>query len=123
MTATLQYVGHFREMGYDDMLDAPSLVEERGKRPPAHKAEVLAYLRKAPAVTYSPGINTDYFDPSGWVRGDTMRTDGVYTWPDFLADYVERYDVALPDTFEHHMEARAWRLPEGLDVRTLRTPW
>ena len=123
MTATLQYVGHFRETGYEDMPDAPSLVEARGNRPPVRKDEVLAYLRKAPAVTYSPGINPDFFDPSGWVRSDTMRTDGVYTWPDYLADYVERYDVALPEAFERHMEGRGWRLPEGLDVRTLKTPW
>lgn len=123
MTAMLQYVGHFRETGYEDIPDAPSLVEARGKRPPSRKDEVLAYLRRAPAVLVSPGVNKDFFDPSQLVRGDTMRTDGVYTWPDYLADYLERYDVALPAVFEQHMEARGWRLPEGLDVRTLKTPW
>ena len=123
MSDTLKYVGHFRETGYEDMSDAPSLVEARGKRPPAHKDDVLAYLRKAPTVIFSPGVNRDFFNPSQIISGDTMRTDGVFTWPDYLSDYVELYDVELPEAFERHMEARGWRLPEGLDVRTLKTPW
>ncbi|KAB2909167.1 MAG: hypothetical protein F9K40_03960 [Kofleriaceae bacterium] len=123
MAETLRYVGNFRELGYEHHRDAPSIEEARGKRPPAHKAEVLAYLRGAKTITFSPGLNEDYFDRTQWVKGETMRTDGVYTWPDHLADYVERYDVALPAAFEQHMEARGWRLPEGLDVRTLKTPW
>jgi hypothetical protein len=39
----LKMVGAFREMGYDD--DDPSLVEARGKRVPANKEQVVAYLR------------------------------------------------------------------------------
>ncbi|MBE7453860.1 MAG: hypothetical protein HS111_34820 [Kofleriaceae bacterium] len=119
----LRYVGNFVELGYEHHANPPSIVAARGKRKRAHKAEVLAYLRKARPVTMSPGINQDFFDPTKTVRGETTRTDGVYIWGDFLADYVDRYDVALPDEFEQHMESREWRLPENLDVRSLKKPW
>lgn len=120
---TLTWVGDFREMGYGHHANAPSLAEAKGRRTASHKAEVLTYLRKAPSISFSPGFEADFFDPTRHVKGHTIRTDGVYLWPDFVADYVERYDVALPDWFEQHMEQRQWRLPESLDVRTLRPPW
>lgn len=119
----LRYVGNFVELGYEHHANAPSIVAARGKRSRAHKVEVLAYLRKAKPVTMSPGINEDFFDPTKTVRGETTRTDGVYIWGDFLADYVDRYDVELPEEFERHMEDRGWRLPENLDIRALKKPW
>ncbi len=119
----LRYVGDFIELGYTLTTNPQSLVNARGKRASAHKAEVLAYLRTAKPISMSPGINPDYFDPTKTVRGETLRTDGVYLWPDYLADYVERYDVELPDEFEQHMKERGWHLPENLDVRALKKPW
>jgi len=119
----LRYVGNFVELGYEHHVNPPSILAARGKRRRAHKAEVLTYLRTAKPVTMSPGINQDFFDPTKTVRGETTRTDGVYIWGDFLADYVDRYDVALPDEFEQHMESHGWRLPENLDVRSLKKPW
>lgn len=120
---TLRYVGNFVELGYEHHANPPSIVAARGRRRRANKAEVLSYLRKAKPVTISPGINEDFFDPTKTVRGETTRTDGVYIWGDFLADYVDRYDVELPEEFERHMEDRGWRLPENLDVRALKKPW
>jgi hypothetical protein len=118
----IELVGEFQETA-PHRPNLPSLVEARGKRPPAHKAEVLTYLRKAKAITVSPGLNEDFFDPSKLVKGETLRTDGRYVWPDYLADYVERYDVELPAVFEHHMESQGWKLPDGLDVAKLKLPW
>lgn len=119
----LTEVGNFREMGYEDVAGAPSLVDVRGKRRAGHKAEVVAYLRKAKSISYSPGPLRDFFDESQYIGSHTMRTDGTYVWPDFLAGYVERHDVLLPDEFERHMEQAGWRLPESLDIATLQPPW
>ena len=119
----LQLIGDFREMGYEHHPNAPSLVDAKGKRTPDHKTDVLSYLRKAKSINFSPGVNTDLFDPTQIVAGDTMRTDGTYVWPAFLADYVERYDVELPEPFERHMAARAWKLPTTLDVTALEMPF
>lgn len=118
----LRLVGTFREMGYDDDPAAPSLHDARGKRGPAHKAEVVAYLRRGKAFSFSPGPLRDYFDDAQYVGTHTMRTDGTYLWPDFVAGYVERHDVELPAEFERHMEAVGWRLPEAIDIATLQHP-
>lgn len=116
-------IGNFKEMGYDDVPDAPSLLDVRGKRTAGHKAEVIAYLRQAKSISFSPGFCEDFFDERETVGTHTMRTDGTYVWPDFLAGYVERHDVLLPEDFERHMEQAHWRLPESLDTSTLRPPW
>jgi hypothetical protein len=119
----LRYVGNFVELGYEHHANPPSIVAARGKRVHGHKPEVLAYLRTARPISVSPGINQDYFDPTKTVRGETLRTDGVYLWPDYLADYVDRYDVALPEAFEKHMADNGWKLPDSLDTSTLVLPW
>lgn len=119
----VKLVGNFRETGYADIADAPSLVEVRGLRGQAHKGDVVIYLRQAPSVSYSPGPVEDFFDPSRSAGSSVMRTDGVYVWPDCLATYVERYDVRLPPDFEVHMATEAWHLPKNLDVKRVRTPW
>jgi hypothetical protein len=119
---TLTLVGNFREMGWDDP-DAPSLVAMRGKRSADHKADVVAYLRKAESISLSPGMERDFFDESKYIGSPTMRTDGVYVWPDFLAGYVERHDVALPEGFERHMALRGWRLPDKLNRDDFKPPW
>jgi hypothetical protein len=120
---TLKLIGNFREMGWDDQPGAPSLPIVRGKRGPDHKADVVAYLRKAETITMSPGQERDFFDDSRYVGSPSMRTDGVYVWPDFLAGYVERYDVALPRDFERHMAGRTWKLPDKLNRDEFKAPW
>jgi hypothetical protein len=119
----LKLVGNFKEMGYADQPDAPSLLELRGKRTQEHKTEVVTYLRKAKAISFSPGPLRDFFGASATVGSHTMRTDGVYVWPDFLAGYVARHDIELPEAFEQHMREQAWQLPASLDTSTLRVPW
>jgi hypothetical protein len=118
----LVLVGNFREMGYEDLADAPSLHEVRGRGGRAHRIEVVAYLRNAKSISYSPGHETSIFDPAVYVGTHTMRTDGVYVWPDFVAGYVEKEAVALPHAFEQHMAQRRWRLPDSIDLTALVLP-
>ena len=117
----LTMVGNFREMGY--VRDAPSLVDARGKRSAAHRAEVVAYLRGGTSYTVSPGPVRDLFDPTRFAGTAGIRTDGVFAWPDFLAYYVERYDVELPAAFEAHMRACAWHSPATVDLDPIALPW
>lgn len=119
----LVMIGDFREMDYDNHPDAPSLVALRGKRDAAHKAEVVTYLKKAKAIVLTMGPSRDFFDETRVIGSHTLRTDGIYVWPDFTAGYVDRYDVALPDEFEQHMAKNAWKLPESLDISSLVLPW
>lgn len=110
---TAKTVGLFLELGDDD---APSLADARGKRPPANQAQVVAYLKAGKVLVMSPGLVKDAFDRGTLAGTRSMRTDGVYAWPDSLAFYVERYQVELPAEFEEHMAKREWKMPAEIDI-------
>lgn len=118
----LKYVGNFVELGYDDHPNAPSLAQLRGRRKPDQKAEVVAYLLKAPVLIMSPGRDEDVLDPSKRAGSRSILTDGVYAWPKTLAYYVDTYDVELPEDFESHMRRRAWKVPDSVDKLALELP-
>lgn len=90
----LEYVGMYRELGFEDSPDYPSVDDARGRRAPDHKPEVVAYLAGGKAM--SPSI----------------LTDGRYAWSKQLAYYVDHYDVTLPEHFERHMAALGYRMPD-----------
>jgi hypothetical protein len=113
-------VGGFKELGYNDAPDAPSIVEARGKRLLEFKKEVVGYLRSGRGFVVSPGLDTDVFDSTKTSDSPTVMTDGTYAWPRLLAYYVEQYDVRLPAHFEAHMRANGWRVPEGIDLGALK---
>jgi hypothetical protein len=94
-------------------------IEKRGG---SHKAELIAYLKKALIVSFSPGYLDDFFGPQKMIGTHSMRTDGVHVWPEFVAGYVERYDVALPEEFEQRVAEHGWRLPEKLDRERFTLP-
>jgi hypothetical protein len=114
---TAQTVGGFLELGYEG---APSLAALRGKRSDDHLAEVVAYLRAGKLLVMSPGLVHDPLEPGRLAGKRSMRTDGVFAWPDSLAYFVERYRVELPAAFEHHMARSGWTMPEAIDITDLR---
>ena len=121
MTNRLRRVGCFREIGYDDQPDAPSLTELRGRRQAADKDRVVAYLRAGKVCVFSPGFAEDVFD--GTDAGKmSLLTDGTYLWPGSLAHYVEKYDVELPEEFEAFMAARRWVVPGDIDLKAIVLP-
>lgn len=118
----LVYAGNFRELGYDDHPNAPSLFDGRGKRTHSNKEKVIVYLRTATTLIMSPGCDEDVLDPSKNAGSASVMTDGVYAWPKTLAYYVETYDVELPAEFEKHMERNRWAPPVRLDKLGLELP-
>lgn len=118
----LKRVGNFQELGYDDDPSAPRLVDARGKRPAANKAEVVGYLRSGKALVVSPGVDQDVFDDRKRADTSSILTDGMFMWQKQVAYYVEQYDVELPAEFEAHMRANRWQIPDDVDVTTLQTP-
>jgi len=117
----LQCVGHFRELGYNYDA-APSIVDARGKRVATNKDKVVQYLRAGKCYIVFTGIVKDYFEPSAIIGTRSTRTDGTYTWPNALAYYVERYDIALPEHFERFMEDRGWQIRDDIDLLSLDLP-
>jgi hypothetical protein len=119
---TVQYVGHFVELGYDHIPYAPSLAASRGKRTAEHKAAVVRYLQSGKTLVFSPGVDTDFFDETRSADTRSIITDGTYAWPKVVAYYVEHYDVKLTPMFEDHMRANDWKVPESIDVKALKLP-
>jgi hypothetical protein len=109
-------VGCFLDLGYDG---APALADVRGKREPAHQAQVVAYLKAGRVLVMSPGLVRDVFDRNTVAGSRSIRTDGEFAWPDSLAYYVERHSVELPKEFEEHMAARRWEMPHEIDIEGL----
>lgn len=117
----VRLAGNFTELGWQDA-DSLSLAEQCGKRRPDRKAEVVAYLRAGATFVISPGIEADFLDPSTKAGSGSIVTDGVWAWPKTLAYYVERYDVGLPADFEAYMARNEWKVPDGIDARSLELP-
>jgi hypothetical protein len=115
-------VGTFKELGFDDTPDTPSLAASRGRLSTTHKHQIVAYLNTAPVIVVSPGERDDVFDPENSAGSASYATDGTYIWPRVLAYYVDRYDVALPAEFLAHGEAAEWKLPPLIDKSALRLP-
>lgn len=109
-------VGCFRELGYDGPW---TLEAARGRRSPEHLAEVIAYLRAGKILVLSPGLVRDFYDNSRVAGNRSLRTDGMFTWPDSLAYYVEHYGVELPPVFEANMAGRGYVFPRDVDVNGL----
>jgi hypothetical protein len=46
-------------------------------------------------------------------NGNQELTDGVYSWPEGLAHYVETHNIRLPIEFLQHLEARTIELEDS----------
>lgn len=93
-----------------------SLRELVRERPGQDEAAIVNYLRRGTIFIYSPGVVFDVLDGSGPIGSGSIRTDGVWAWPDDLPHYVERYHVALPNEFVEHARALGWTPPELTDA-------
>lgn len=88
-----------REYGSGDL---PSIYELVSDTPDEKKELILDYLRTNPAV-FCPGIVYDLLNASDVIGDGSIYRDDVYYWPDYLAAYVEKYNVQLPKEFRDHI--------------------
>jgi tetratricopeptide (TPR) repeat protein len=109
----------FQEFEGDTLRFAPRLADSRGLRPRENKAKVVEYLRGGPQMAYSMRGTSDRFDPTRTVELSIV-TDGRFSWPIGLADYVERYDVNLSPEFEGHLRGTGCWMPKNIDTKSLR---
>ncbi len=70
-----------------------------------HKEELLRYLETAPvdwiSMSDKPFVDVMTGEPMLGVK-PCGRSDGVYSWTNDLAYYVDRYNVGLPADFVSH---------------------
>lgn len=123
----LKMVGNFRELGFLRAIDGeppPSFVAARGqaRRNEVTNGYVARYLRGGWEHGSRMTQVGDVLDPrvlAGWTG---LLTDGEYAWPQLLAHYVERHNVALPPAFEERMRKRMWSPPMALTMEGLVRP-
>lgn len=93
----MKSIGCFSEMSVFE--DNGSIYDYMCDRVDYNKKIVANYLRgnKRKAVCFKYAI--DCISGKQISSGIVVRTDGEYIWCDFLAYYVENYNISLPKEF------------------------
>ena len=111
----LRAIGFFREMSQGKETD-PSIYDFVKKGDPSLVEKICNYLSNGTTLIVSPGITLDILDEAAGVAGTgSSCTDGIWLWPDDLAYYVRKYNIALPDDFINTMKFNNWSNP-GIDI-------
>jgi len=95
------YIGSYEELipgkGYD------SLRDHMEASPYPHQETIVNYLRSGEMDMFSLQLPKDVFTGQR-IPGEKLgMNDGVYTWWNTLAYYVEKYNLRLPKNFEEHV--------------------
>ena len=83
----------------------PSLPDPKeyatGKADPL-KEIILSYLREN-LVCYCLGIVYDEVNPEKEIGSGHIFTDGTFLWDDVFTNYVDRYNIPVPEPFRKHI--------------------
>ena len=82
----------------------PHLKDLISKTPDPMKDKIMSYL-KTHCILACPGIIRDEIDPSQTIGCGDVFSDGTYVWNDADYNYVDRYNIPLPDEFRKHILA------------------
>lgn len=88
---------------------------------PEDKRRIVEYLRHGRTVVTYMGYSYCRFScgvPYN-AMGTSEMTDGVWSWPEGLAHYVEVHSVRLPSDFMSHARSHRFAIPRDLDVSAL----
>ena len=66
------------------------------------KSRILSYLRMN-CIAASPGIVVDEINPERYIGCGNLFSDGTYVWDDVFINYVERYNIPVPDEVRAHI--------------------
>jgi hypothetical protein len=66
------------------------------------KNGILSYLRSNCTLA-SPGMIQDEIDPDKTIGCGNLFSDGVYFWNDAFINYVDRYNIPVPEEFRNHI--------------------
>ena len=95
------YIGKYNELspgrGYDSMKEH----FEKGAYP--GKEKIVKYLTSGKIDWASLELPKDVFTGERIRMEKLGMNDGVYTWWNTLAYYVEKYNLRLPKDFEEHI--------------------
>ena len=80
----------------------PHLKDLVSESPDPMKEKILGYLRTHCTVT-CPGIVKDEINPEITIGYGNIYSDGTYYWNDVFFNYVDRYNVPVPEDFRNHI--------------------
>lgn len=96
-----------REVAYSFEHGDPSLPPLRelvSSTPDPEKEKILRYLRlRFHHQLACPGIVQDEIDPENVIGGGDLYSDHVYDWQDVFINYVDQYNIPVPEPFRSHV--------------------
>lgn len=99
----MKSVGFFKEMNLYE--DNGSIKDYIVKNVNYNKEKVCEYLLNNKVVGICARRPIDSISGEEIASGFKIIVDGEYEWPDFLAYYVRKYNIKLPDSFIHKIGA------------------
>jgi hypothetical protein len=110
----LRRVGFFRELSYGTEND-PTIKEKLPYRL-QDEDNLLEYLNSGLVFVLSPGIERDVFLPDKIIGSITIRTDGIWAWPESLMYYLKNYHIILPEDFVESIRILDYRVPDTTKI-------
>ena len=99
MKREIRQVNYSYEHGDESLPYLKDLVSET---PDLEKSKIVAYL-KTHCILASPGIKYDEITPGKTIGSGNIFSDGVYYWNDQFTNYVNRYNIPVPQEFRQHI--------------------
>ena len=97
----MKYIGKYQEFCF---ADGDSIKNHFNREPYSAKEKIINYLRNGGTVfCCAPSIIKDCITGGRILEEQVTRFDGSYKWPSYLAYYVDRYNLKLPNDFEKHI--------------------
>lgn len=75
----------------------PPIKELVSATPDSEKELILLYL-KTNCIAGCPGIFYDEIQPGNVIGCGHLFSDGTYLWDDIFTNYVEQYNIPVPNT-------------------------
>ena len=95
------YIGEYKELNPHS--DFPSMRDSFEAKAYEGKKRIVQYLKTGTPDMVSFCLPKDVFTGEPIHMTPTGMNDGVYTWFNTLAYYVEKYNLRLPIDFEKHI--------------------
>ena len=99
MKREIRSVYYSYEHGDESLPHLKDLVSEE---PDPMKSKIIGYLRTH-CVAACPGIIQDEINPDQVIGCGNMYSDGTYIWRDVFCNYVDRYNIPVPEEFRNHI--------------------
>lgn len=80
----------------------PRLKELVSNTPDPEKDKIMAYLRTHCYLT-CPGVLYDEIAPEQVIGSGNVFRDGTYIWNDAFVNYVNEYNIPVPEAFRNHI--------------------